>query len=654
MLHDLSIIFTASLLFLLPGLALLLWLLPDQDVDWFGWLSLSAGLSLATFPLLLLWTRALGGIRMGPLPLWVILVVCTLLIAWQLRRRPNLQRAVRNTPLWFSLLLILSAGVVLGVRLWAIRGLTVPLWGDSVQHTVIAQLLVDRGGLFNSWLPYAPYQSLTVHFGFHAAVAAFQWATGMEAAQATLLVGQIVNALAVFTLYPLTMRVAGGNRWAGVGTLWVIGLLSPMPAFYVNWGRYPQLAGQAILPVALWLVTTALDSRQGSRLASPWGWRASVLSGVAAAGMSLSYYRMPYYWGVFVLAWLVSYILPRLRWDGKKWLIVAARLFVVGGIAAVLLLPWVRHIAGGELVSKVVSTAAAGPPPLRRVMLEYLGWLHITTYLPWWLLTIAGIAVIWSIARRQWSVTSVGLWIVGLALLPAGRLVHLPGAAHMQVFAIIIALYIPVGILIGWLLGEGISWLLRLRHTLGYATVPLILVFVLGWGVRQQINIVESDYIMVTQSDLAAMDWIRANTSEEARFLVNGFLIYNGRSAVGADAGWWIPLLANRQNTMPPQYALTNEIPIDPSYSQDIVNLVAQLQEVSLSSPEGISQLCQQDISHVYVGQGQGHVGLGAVPLYLPDELVGSPAFASLYHQDQVWVFAFDRSACPVGVKDPG
>ncbi len=24
------------------------------------------------------------------------------------------------------------------------------------------------------------------------------------------------------------------------------------PAFYVNWGRYPQLAGLAILPVAIW------------------------------------------------------------------------------------------------------------------------------------------------------------------------------------------------------------------------------------------------------------------------------------------------------------------------------------------------------------------------------------------------------------------
>ena len=53
MLYDLGIIFVAGLLFLLPGFTLLLWLLPDLDEDWFGWLSLSAGLSLAVFPLLL-------------------------------------------------------------------------------------------------------------------------------------------------------------------------------------------------------------------------------------------------------------------------------------------------------------------------------------------------------------------------------------------------------------------------------------------------------------------------------------------------------------------------------------------------------------------------------------------------------------------------
>ena len=107
---------------------------------------------------------------------------------------------------------------------------------------MIAQLLTDHGGLFDSWEPYVPYRSLTVHFGFPAATALLSWATEVGSAQTTLLVGQLINGLAALTLYPLAMRLAGGNRWAGVGAVLTAGLLSPMPAYYVNWGRYAQLA----------------------------------------------------------------------------------------------------------------------------------------------------------------------------------------------------------------------------------------------------------------------------------------------------------------------------------------------------------------------------------------------------------------------------
>jgi hypothetical protein len=248
----------------------------------------------------------------------------------------------------------------------------------------------------------------------------------------------------------------------------------------------------------------------------------------------------------------------------------------------------------------------------------------------------------------------MGLWVVGLALLRAGRLINLPGAAYIQIFAIIIALYIPIGVMVGWLIGELISWLPKQHQTLGYLGAAVVLVIGLSWASMHQVNIVDSDYIMVTDPDLAAMDWIDANTPEDARFLVNGFLIRNGQSATGSDAGWWIPLLAARQNTMPPQYALLTETPIDPAYSRSVVDLVAWLQGTSLSSPEVIPQLCQQNISHVYLGQRQGQVGFAAVPLLSPDELLANPAFSPLYHQDQVWVFAFDRSTCSANVRDPG
>ena len=53
----------------------------------------------------------------------------------------------------------------------------VPLWGDSQQHSTIVQLILDHGGLFDDWAPYADIQSLTYHFGFHAFAASIAWLT---------------------------------------------------------------------------------------------------------------------------------------------------------------------------------------------------------------------------------------------------------------------------------------------------------------------------------------------------------------------------------------------------------------------------------------------------------------------------------------------
>ena len=95
-------------------------------------------------------------------------------------------------------------------------------------------------------------------------------------------------------------------------------------------------------------------------------------------------------------------------------------------------------------------------------------------------------------------------------------------------------------------------------------------------------------YSLVTWPDLNAAGWIGANTPADALFLVEGFRIYGGVTAVGSDAGWWLPLLAGRANTMPPQYALVEQ-PISPGYTQRVVDLVALLEEHSPASPQGIA-----------------------------------------------------------------
>ncbi|MBE9470936.1 MAG: hypothetical protein IMY75_02325, partial [Chloroflexi bacterium] len=238
----LGLLGVVGLLYVVPGWALLAWLWSGERLSWAERLGIAAGLSLALYPLLFLWTD-LVGLHLGPLYAWLPAVGGLAALAWHHRGwRPRkgweaLRQWVRSEALWPDLALMMVLGLVFGVRLLVVRTLDAPMWGDSYQHTMIAQLMVDHGGLFDSWEPYAPLRSFTYHFGFHAAMAAFHWLTRMEMVQTVLWGAQILNALAVLALYPLAARVSG-NRWAGVGATLVAGLLSPMPMFYVNWGRY--------------------------------------------------------------------------------------------------------------------------------------------------------------------------------------------------------------------------------------------------------------------------------------------------------------------------------------------------------------------------------------------------------------------------------
>jgi hypothetical protein len=650
-------------LFLLPGLALLLllasgpagWQRPVGRWDKSLLLIVSAGLSAAMFPLLLLFSRLLG-LRWGSGLTWLFLLLCLGLVLWRLSRlatnglfqvRWSGWRELLRRPAPETWLLWLMAALVLGVRWFVVRPLSVPMWGDSLQHTYIAQLMVEHGGLFDSWEPYSPHASFTVHFGFHASVAFFHWVTGIEVLRAVVLVGQILNGLAVLTLYPLAVRIGrnfgkrGANgRWAGVVAVLVAGLLTPMPMEYVNWGRYPQLAGQMILPVALWLLWLTADHRGRG------GWKRATLAAVAAAGMTLTYYRMPYYYAVFVLAWLLFYCLVEWRLDRSRWLALVKRMVVVGAILLVLILPWGTNIAGGRLAASLEQGVSA-TPSLERIRADYAFWRDIEQYVPPCLCLLFLLALAWSLLRRYWRATMLGLWTVLLASLVAAQLIHLPGASHMQSFAILIALYLPVGLMVGWFVGSLVKVIMGRWKVWGMVGGIVVLLIVGLLGFRKRMAVVDPAYALVNRADEVAMDWIRANTPPEATFLVNGFLIYQGYSAVGSDAGWWIPFLAGRKNTMPPQYALFNEAEVQPGYGQAVVQLVTDLSETPPTTPAGLEKLCQFGVTHVYVGQGQGRVATIALTPYLvPDNLVASADFDLVYHQDRVWIFALKDGVC--------
>ena len=315
----------SSLVFIVPGWAIMGWL-------WRGWdelslpgrVGLASGLSLAIYAIFLVITDLMA-LHLGAWYAWGLIIISIANLTWQAIRHQRSRRAKpkdhadsSRDQSWLtrlpgiSLLIILVLIIV--TRWWAVRSLEAPMWGDSVQHTVITQLILDHGGLFKSWEPYAPYSSFGNQFGFPAASALLAWVTGFDASQAVIWTGQILNILAIIALYPLAVRLAKGQQWAGVGTVLAAGLISTMPAFYFNWGRYAQLAGQVILPAALWMLWDVVESPAVQRKAGglkALDWRKVILAGIVLGGMVMYQYRTPFFYLTFIMAWIAGWWLPR-------------------------------------------------------------------------------------------------------------------------------------------------------------------------------------------------------------------------------------------------------------------------------------------------------------------------------------------------------
>jgi hypothetical protein len=581
-------------------------------------------------------------IQLGSLYAWLPPILGLIFLIWRARKKLTIN-ALRSNEWnlgWYDLTLIGIVILIFAARFWIIRTIEIPLWGDSYQHAMISQLMVDNNGLFSSWMPYTPYTSLTTHYGFSTSTALLSWFTGMSGTHATLWIGQIVNGFAILTLYPLGIKVSKGNRWAGVGALLAGGLISTYPAFYLNWGRYAQLAGQAVLPVALWLLWEVLDQERWSLRKE---WAQILLASLALTGLTLNYYRMPFWYVTFVFVLLLFWGITTYKFQFRKWGNLLFRLAIIGIFGILFFLPWAGNLMESNLASAVEAGMATGE--VTSGMLKNFEILkQIGTYIPRSASIIIGITVLWAIIQRNWMVLALPVWFVLLLGYRAGAIIKLPGANMLQVFAILISVYIPVSLILGWFFGEIMHFIEKPKSGGAIAAASILTILIGIWFGWQQRLILDRPYFeLVSPTDQKAFSWIETHTPTDARFLVQGFQYH--QTAAGSDAGWWLPLLAERENTIPPQYAQFNESPQPPDFTKRVVELYASLRENPISYPESINLLCDWGITHIYNGQGQGMVG--GPPLYHPAEMREETSlFTQIYHQDRVSIFTLNQEAC--------
>ncbi|MBI3941632.1 MAG: hypothetical protein HY326_01345, partial [Chloroflexi bacterium] len=303
---------------LLPGAASFLWL---DGASWVpGWLARLAvviALGLTTWPVLLLWSSLIGLKYNTALEMAVLLLSAAAVLAWVWRARhflrpassPELPAGGSPVPrlsfpdaahlpgLGLVLLLLLAAWTRWQpLALW-----TLPAWIDGVHHAWITQLINLDQRLPSDFGPLLPAAPFLYHFGFHA-LAALPAATGVaSAAYSVLVAGQLLSLLVTLQVAAWAGHMLPSWPWAPVGAALVTGCLSLFPAYFVNWSRYPQLAGLVLLPaLALLCAAFPIPARR----------RHHLLITFLAAGLALTHYRM---------ALVAACVLFALAWSGGRF-----------------------------------------------------------------------------------------------------------------------------------------------------------------------------------------------------------------------------------------------------------------------------------------------------------------------------------------------
>lgn len=632
-------------LFILPGWALfsLFWLSWEKR-HWAEKLALASGLSLAIYPLLILWTNLIG-LRLGAAYAWGPALIAFLALIWSNRGRiarlpsqlhsidlhpGQFLRASLKPELWTELILIGVLGLLVVSRFWGVRTLDVPLGSDSLHHTMIVQLLLDHNGLFDSWQPYAELTTMNYHYGFHSAAAVYHWITGAPVEQAVLWAGQILNILSILALYPLARKV-GGGAWAGLAAIVLAGLLFDLPMVYTNWGRYTQLAGQVILPTAVYLLWEMLEADRLDR-------RPLILAWMLLSGLALTHYR--------VLLMGLLFIPTLWLWGAAQRSLKAmvVRIFWLGLGSGILFLPWLVRSSQGMILDiffGMLSTPASAVPKIQQTLESSSTLLN---YLPGWAWLLLPVALVIGLWRRN---RGLGLictwWFIVLAAANPGWF-NLPGQGVVSSSTVMIAMYLPAA----WVLADLMSWIagglvkIVKRPALSIVLTLALLCTTLGlsaWGARARLFDLRLDQSMyAAHPDVKAAEWIRLNTPQEAIFLVNGGFPFGPDWCLGADGGWWLPLLARRVATLPPM-VYTMESGPRPDYYEWVNELPHEIQAKGLTHPDVLALMRDRGVTYYYVGQRYGDPVLYNAPFVPIPDLLNNPHYHLVYHQDRVWIF---------------
>jgi len=557
--HGRGVVF-ALLIFLVPGLALLFLLGEPGNLHVIQRIAMAGGLSLAMLSagsILLLWR----GIFVDHLSIYAVTAGLFLLIGgrllltrtWDAWRRSTceiaaesprtkelLPRSLRSRSTGFAqgdkfrdvpslailrnvhlpnlALWVLGALAMLsiGVGLIQIQGIPVPLWVDSPVHAGYIKTLVDHG--------YLPVDNF-YHLGYHAVVALLVQLAGILIPQAMLVVGQLLITQAGLATFLLSHRLSGSVA-AGLASAIAVWFLSPTPAYFVTWGRYPLLMGAALLPVALYFAVRLIEKPNLDG-------RVLFFAIVTFVGLAFSQVRLVAFYILFVVVYLVytyvsrSVARPSLR-------AIAWRMGLAAGLSLLFAILWLTALFAEGVQWQTILAQNAAAPSIDFATALAVSLSHHGPVL--WIMAFFGLSV--GLARRSKVALIALVWYISLGLIAATL------QSAIGVSLVVLMGFLPAALLVGDLVRTLISW--EKRVSVRFAALWIaggVIVSIIG--ARDMMSLVNPATVLFTDADQRATEWIKRSTLTTDRFLVNSFAWFD-LTFVPSDGGGWIPVLTDR------------------------------------------------------------------------------------------------------------
>jgi hypothetical protein len=405
----------------------------------------------------------------------------------------------------FRLILVSNTlSLLLVARLAFLKHILMPGYSDSPIHYQIVLGFLNPDAAGGSKLSLENIFGSYYHFGFHAITAWLASLTSLAPEAVISLLGQIFLVIAPLSIIFLTRvltRDINGALFAGL--LAAAGWL--MPAFSVNWGKFPALASLAVMPAALALPWLYRDDMNKKPLKL-------FVTFLLLLGVILLHTRIVICILIAVSSFYLSEKLKIADKLGPLQSVIYALFYMVS------LLP----------LSQLLDEFYRGLP----VLVVFL--------------------ILLPFAFHSYPKLSVGiffytfgLWLIVLA--PSLVIKKFPALLDRQFIEIM--LYIPFSLLAG----AGFAGFMRVlpsQKLWRWLAVSMLLGGVV-FNFMQGRTIYPNkccDY--VREGDRLAFQWIQNNASERTLFLIS--TIDDGRSVFGTDAGVWIdPFLGISTNKLP-------------------------------------------------------------------------------------------------------